>query len=55
MEDIERRAIFDALKRSDGVKADAARQLGIGLKTLYRKLDKYSEEGYDVGDWKNDS
>lgn len=48
MEEIERKAIIDALKSSGGVKSEAAKKLGIGLKTLYRKLDKYEEEGLDM-------
>jgi len=48
MEDIEREAIFAALRQSGGVKSEAAKSLGIGLKTLYRKLEKYQEEGHDL-------
>jgi two-component system response regulator HydG len=48
MDDIERQAILSALKRSGGVKSEAAKQLSIGLKTLYRKLEKYEEEGHDL-------
>jgi DNA-binding NtrC family response regulator len=48
MDDIERQAIFSALRQSKGVKSEAAKTLGIGLKTLYRKLDKYQEEGHDL-------
>jgi len=48
MEDIERQAIFSALKKSGGVKSEAAKALNIGLKTLYRKLEKYQEEGHDL-------
>ncbi len=39
----ERRIILDTLKRTDGNKTAAARILGIGLRTLYRKLDQYEE------------
>ncbi len=55
MDDMERSAIFEALKNAKGVKAEAARQLGIGLKTLYRKLEKYQAEGYQIHDGKSDS
>jgi DNA-binding NtrC family response regulator len=48
MDDIERQAIFSTLKKTGGVKSDAAKSLGIGLKTLYRKLEKYEEEGHDL-------
>ena len=49
MDDLEREAIFQALREHKGVKSEAARQLGIGLKTLYRKLEKYGQEGFDLG------
>ena len=49
MEDIERQAIFSALQKPGSVKSEAAKALGIGLKTLYRKLEKYQEEGHDLG------
>ncbi len=39
--DIEKKAIFDALDKTNGNKAEASRVLGIGLRTLYRKLDQY--------------
>ncbi len=39
--EIERQAILNALSRFGGRKADAARLLGIGLRTLYRKLEQY--------------
>lgn len=39
--EIERQAILNALSRVGGRKADAARLLGIGLRTLYRKLEQY--------------
>lgn len=48
MDDIERNAIITTLKKTGGVKSEAAKQLGIGLKTLYRKLEKYEEEGVDL-------
>lgn len=48
MDEIERQAIFSALKQSGGVKSEAAKALGIGLKTLYRKLEKYQEEGHNL-------
>ena len=41
--DIEKKAIFDALNKTSGNKAEAARCLGIGLRTLYRKLDQYKD------------
>jgi DNA-binding NtrC family response regulator len=38
---IEKNTILDALKKTSGNKAEAARLLGIGLRTLYRKLELY--------------
>jgi len=43
LEELERRAIFRALKESSGDKLAAARRLGIGKTTLYRKLKQYEE------------
>ena len=39
--EIERQVIFQTLARTDGNKAEAAKILGIGLKTLYRRLADY--------------
>lgn len=41
MDEIERDAIRAALERTDGNRRQAARQLGIGLRTLYDKLKRY--------------
>lgn len=41
LEEIERRAIEEALARTNGNLTDVVRQLGIGRTTLYRKLKKY--------------
>jgi DNA-binding NtrC family response regulator len=41
LEDLERRAVEDAMKRLGGDKRRAAEALGIALKTLYNKLEKY--------------
>ncbi|MBI5666276.1 MAG: sigma-54-dependent Fis family transcriptional regulator [Nitrospirae bacterium] len=43
--DIEKKAILEALDKSKGNKAETARTLGIGLRTLYRKLNQY---GVDI-------
>ena len=40
----ERTIILDTLRRTDGNKTAAARILGIGLRTLYRKLEQYEAE-----------
>jgi len=41
LEELERRAIFRALRETGGDKLAAARLLGIGKTTLYRKLKEY--------------
>jgi DNA-binding NtrC family response regulator len=46
MEDIERQAILETLERTGGHRARAATILGIGLRTLQRKLKDYREQGY---------
>jgi DNA-binding NtrC family response regulator len=45
MEDIERRAILSALERTGGNRTQAAEALGIGLRTLQRKLKEYRLAG----------
>ena len=48
MEEIEKMAIMETLKAAGGNKSEAARILGIGLRTLYRRLeqmDGQDEEG----------
>jgi transcriptional regulator with PAS, ATPase and Fis domain len=44
MEELERRAILRALRESSGDKLAAARLLGIGKTTLYRKLKQYDAQ-----------
>jgi DNA-binding NtrC family response regulator len=46
MADIERHAILETLERTSGHRAKAADLLGIGLRTLQRKLKEYKDEGY---------
>jgi two-component system response regulator HydG len=41
LEEIERRFIAETLKHTHGNREEAARLLGIGERTLYRKIDKY--------------
>jgi DNA-binding NtrC family response regulator len=41
LEEVERRAIRDALASCGGNLSEAARRLGIGRSTLYRKMDQY--------------
>jgi DNA-binding NtrC family response regulator len=46
MADIERSAILETLGRTGGHRARAADILGIGLRTLQRKLKEYKDEGF---------
>jgi len=46
MAEIERQAILETLDRTGGHRAEAAKLLEIGLRTLQRKLKEYREEGY---------
>jgi transcriptional regulator with PAS, ATPase and Fis domain len=39
--EVEKKAILEALDKTNGNKAETARVLGIGLRTLYRKLNQY--------------
>jgi DNA-binding NtrC family response regulator len=45
MADIERQAILDALDKTGGRRAEAARMLDIGLRPLQRKLKEYRQQG----------
>jgi DNA-binding NtrC family response regulator len=45
MEEIEREAILRTLERTGGNRTQAAEQLGIGLRTLQRKLKEYVSRG----------
>ena len=45
MGEIERRAILEALEKTGGNRTQAAEQLGIGLRTLQRKLKEYRLAG----------
>jgi DNA-binding NtrC family response regulator len=44
LEELERRAILRTLRETGGDKLSAARMLGIGKTTLYRKLKQYHME-----------
>jgi DNA-binding NtrC family response regulator len=46
MAEIERQAILETLQLTGGRRADAAKVLGIGLRTLQRKLKEYRAEGF---------
>jgi len=39
--EIEKKAVIDSLNKTGGNKTEAAKNLGIGLRTLYRKLELY--------------
>jgi DNA-binding NtrC family response regulator len=45
MEEIERRAILQAIETTGGNRTKAAEMLGIGLRTLQRKLKEYRLAG----------
>ena len=46
LDELERRAIMRALRESGGDKLAAARLLGIGKTTLYRKLKQYDAQAH---------
>jgi DNA-binding NtrC family response regulator len=46
MDEIERQAILETLSRTGGHRAQAANLLGIGLRTLQRKLKDYKDQGF---------
>lgn len=48
LDETEKAKILAVLKDNKGNRSEAARVLGISRRTLYRKLDKYAEEGIDV-------
>ncbi|HEY8019563.1 MAG TPA: sigma-54 dependent transcriptional regulator [Thermoanaerobaculia bacterium] len=50
MESIERQAILETLGRTGGHRAKAADLLGIGLRTLQRKLKEYKDQGFYEGE-----
>ncbi len=45
LEELERMAILKVLEENQGNKTESAEQLGISVKTLYNKLEKYQKEG----------
>ena len=49
MAEIERSAILETLQLTGGRRAEAAKILGIGLRTLQRKLKDYKDTGYFEG------
>jgi DNA-binding NtrC family response regulator len=48
MDEIEREAILRTLERTGGNRTQAAEMLGIGLRTLQRKIRQYRDAGYPV-------
>jgi DNA-binding NtrC family response regulator len=48
MEEIEREVILRTLEQTHGNRTQAADLLGIGLRTLQRKIKQYRDEGYPV-------
>jgi len=46
LKDIERQAIMQALEKTEGDRVRAAKELGIGKTTIYRKLKEYGLEEY---------
>jgi two-component system response regulator HydG len=42
--DVERFYIEEALKLTDGNREEAARMLGVGERTLYRKIQEYKQD-----------
>jgi DNA-binding NtrC family response regulator len=50
LDEIERRVVLATLAHCKGNKSKTARLLQIGVKTLYRKLESYSERGRGTGD-----
>ena len=45
MAELEKRHILRTLEEQDNNRTRAARVLGIGMRTLQRKLEEYKEEG----------
>jgi len=45
--DTERELILETLRKTGGNKTQTAKLLGIGVRTLYRKLEEYGEQGGD--------
>ena len=50
MAEVEKQYILSELERLGGNKSNVAKSLGIGLKTLYRKLEAYEEEAAGISD-----
>jgi len=48
LDDLEKAAILQTLQNNEGNKTDTAKQLGISVKTLYNKLEKYVQKEEDA-------
>ena len=44
LREVEKRAILDAIAKLGGNKLEAARRLGIGKTTIYRRLKEYEDD-----------
>ena len=44
LEELEKQAILKTLEENDGNKTETAEQLGVSVKTLYNKLEKYQDD-----------
>ncbi|MDG2855720.1 helix-turn-helix domain-containing protein, partial [Vibrio parahaemolyticus] len=44
LEELEKAAILNTLEENQGNKTESAQELGISVKTLYNKLEKYQDE-----------
>ncbi len=50
MEEIEKAAIYKTLRETGNNKTEAAKRLGIGVRTIYRKLDEYEQQNNNTDD-----
>ena len=48
LDEVERRLIFETLKRTKGDKRLAAQLLGIATRTIYRRLESFRNEDDDL-------
>ena len=48
LEDAEREMILQSLRRHNGNRAAAARELGITRRTLHNKINTYQDQGFPV-------
>jgi DNA-binding NtrC family response regulator len=48
LEDVVREYVLHALRVVDGNRSRVARELGMDRRTLYRKLDRWREQGFEI-------